>query len=275
MKVQEILNEAKKLTAHFGGKEGSTTTDGKLAATKWAENITSRDFRQNKRERDLCVYLVGNQEGLERHIRDKERMGFTDLSKHKIIERHDLTRKGLLFRQEILARRDPDVAKIEIVTTYDDLVEYAKSLPPGSISHLDYDGVKYWGPTLEREITELFKLNIPNIHLVMETRNFDRTTLTRLKDKYKDDPSMFTMGGRRMGTVQQGDKAVSTRLNVGSALDTVRVIKHEIQTLGTEHGYNVNVYNTTSFSTRGTKTHDTYPGKDDKSRMMMFVFNKQ
>jgi hypothetical protein len=265
MKINEIL-----LEADFSKR--ITTSKGKIDTTKWAEDKTLPHFTKNKTERNLCVYLVGNAEGLERHINDKIRLGFKDLSKHKIIDRDEATIKKLKAEQGRLAMTKPDIKQIEIIHT--DLIKYAESFPPGSITHLDFDGVSYWDQDLEHNVVRLLKLNIPNIHVVIDTRNYAPEYLNKL---YPDDgfTSRYWGKGRVMRSGTDGSGNQTSARVTSRTLDQPRAIVDRMSVLADTYGYTSHPFLQSTQTKSGIKTHYTYAGRKDASRMMMFVLNKK
>jgi hypothetical protein len=147
--------------AEFIGR--STNGVGKTNASAWAANIT-----KFQRDRNLCIYLVGDVSGLQRHIDEKRRLGFTDLGTHIIVERAPNTARALREALNELASRNPEYAKIRCV--HGDIVTEAHRHPVGSISHLDFDTASSFDRRMLATVIQLCSLEIDNIHLVFDQR---------------------------------------------------------------------------------------------------------
>ena len=133
-----------------------TTTKGKITATKWALN---RSVRGN----GLAVYVVGNLEGLQRHIDDKIKLGYST-ERQIVVEIDKKQHMALLRHNKCLGfPLNPEQIK------YGNIFKVAL-LIINNIGHLDLDFAHTFDEQTHRYLAEILNGNIPNVHIVFNTR---------------------------------------------------------------------------------------------------------
>lgn len=195
MKLIDIIPALLEASNQTSYTDKITTTDNKKTMSAWAASI-SKFYRP----RNLCMYVVGNREGLERHIAEKRAMGFNDLGAHIVVEWNRRTYLDLEREKLVLMQKDPEIAKIRI--RHGDIIKEAKNHPPGSISHLDFDTASVLDPALfARVVNELCKMDIDNIHMVFAQR-LDNEIKATMWPKEKDP--VTRLGGKWGDRMIQG-----------------------------------------------------------------------
>jgi len=149
----DVFNEAQ-----FGEFEGkSTTTVPKAMHTLGAETFSGRLSGKG-----LCVYLVGDpSSGLDRHVREKENLGFEDYQKHVIVE---IGPKTAVALAQACQERYPGITVIQ-----GDLRNVSSTLGHNNIEHLDFDGTQNYSIETSTFMKDLMG-QVRNIHLVGATR---------------------------------------------------------------------------------------------------------
>ena len=162
-----------------------TGTAGKVRSTLWAESISIK-----QRCGGLCVYLVGSPLGLERHVEDKKRLGYTDLSKHVIVECDVNTYEAL---SEWCRELYPEIKVI-----LGDFLEVCKELNSGTvrIEHLDFDSVESFGFYSEEVVAWAIAERVSNIHVVNSCRSGNGTYMAD-KAREMSMPFVIKWGWRR------------------------------------------------------------------------------
>lgn len=201
----------------------STNGVGKTNASTWAANLS-----KFQRQRNLCIYLVGDISGLERHINEKRALGFTDLGTHIIVERAPKTFQALRSHLTALSHKNPEYAKIRVV--HGDIVQEAKKHPIGSISHLDFDTASQFTRAILAQVIELCSLEIDNIHCVFDQRAQDPAELEALWPRERDPETR--LGGnyesRKRGGVMKHDIPPAQHLTLTRILKAYVMSDYEV-----------------------------------------------
>jgi hypothetical protein len=165
MKLHEFLLEQQKRRDF---SDIRLTNDRKLAVNRWAEEQTKNIPTEN-----ICMYLVGGRADLLRHIHEKQRMGFTDLSTHVAVEWDaEATCPALKDELKKLSVFRPEYAYVTIICG--NIVDVAKRFGRGTIAHLDFDTASEYTAELEKSIVELSQLDIDNIYVVIHQRAYNK-----------------------------------------------------------------------------------------------------
>jgi hypothetical protein len=136
----------------------STSTAIKAIKTREAEDRSKTACTGT----GLCVYLVGDPgSGLARHVHEKQRLGFNDLSKHIIVE--FVPKTALALAQQC----QKEYPEINVVCgTLEGLPEAILS----EIEHLDYDGTKPFNWDSAEFVNKAAEWGVNNIHFIGQTR---------------------------------------------------------------------------------------------------------
>ncbi len=133
----------------------STTTKGKITATTWALTLSVCG-------NGLAIYVVGNSEGLLRHIHDKAKLGFS-VKRQIVVEIDKKQHEHLLQRNKELGY---PLSPEQIICG--DIFEVAKQY--NNIGHLDLDFAHTLDERTHRCLAEILVGSIRNVHIVFNTR---------------------------------------------------------------------------------------------------------
>lgn len=149
-----------------------TTSSGKIAATQYLTSVSKfiTDLTSKK-----CYCLVGHAEGFERHIYDKENLGFKP-NQIYMVEKDKDTYDSLVTKQFSY----PVGHKFhEVTILLGDIVEEVCKCKSGIVAHCDLDTSVTFSPsTSVGQIQALIDHEVQNLHLVWSTRN--------MRGEYKD-----------------------------------------------------------------------------------------
>lgn len=158
----ELLNEYK-------FSEKSTTTQEKLDVIQW-ENSLIKSVAPSRGPDEEIVGLVGNPEGLDRHITQWKQLGFR-VRNMRVIEKNKALAQALYDKALKLSLYFPNLKRLANQIHHNDLFKYLQ-LYGDKVTHVDFDGISYINtllPTLE-EIAS----SCPNIRtavIVVTTRS--------------------------------------------------------------------------------------------------------
>jgi hypothetical protein len=135
----------------------STSTLKKVEATQWAQENSEATGK------GLCIYLVGGIGGLERHIREKKKLGFKNLRNHIIVEVDPNTAINLA---KVCKKKYPSITVIH--GKLEDIPEVLFKY----IEHLDYDGIEPMQFSIYDYLERVLKHGgINNLHWVGQGRS--------------------------------------------------------------------------------------------------------